>query len=79
MVIERIKFYADVSDSVKNKFFCFRINSIFDLENRVRYWTSKFYIRAMWYECVEDGNVVNNEKIDLVSFTDFRTVKFLPK
>ena len=77
MISERLKFYADVSEKNKNKFFCFKINSILDLENRLIYWMSKMYIRAAWYECIEDNKVVDNKKIDLVTFTDYRVVKFL--
>jgi hypothetical protein len=77
MITERLKFYADVSEKTKNKFFCFKINSILDLENRLKYWMSRMYIRAAWYECIEDNKVIDNRKIDLSAYTDFQTVQFL--
>jgi hypothetical protein len=76
MCTERLKFYADTPQQ-KNKFFCFTINSMFDLEARLNYWLSKFYIRAAWYECKEDGKVISNDKIDLIAFVDYKEVKFI--
>ena len=76
MITERIKFYAD-TDKQKNKFYCFKINSIMDLQPRLMYWMKKVYIRAAWYECIDNGIVVNNDKIDLVLLLDYNEVRFI--
>ena len=76
-ISERLKFYADVSENKKNKFFCFQINSIMDIESRLKYWMSKMYIRAAYYECKINGETVENRKIDLNQFSNFNTVVFL--
>ena len=66
-VIERLKFYA-VTDQNPNKFFCFRINSIVDLEQRLLYFSAKYQLKAAWYELIVDGEVQENRRIDLDSF-----------
>lgn len=79
MTIERLKFYAD-TDTEKNKLFCFKINSIVDLPERLRYFleSKRFgYIRAAYYECIENNVVVENRKIDLVSFADYGETTFI--
>ena len=78
IIIERLKFYAD-TDKEKNKYFCFKISSILDLENRLLYWMKKVYIRSAWYECIEDGEVVSNDRIDIVNFYDTHVITFAKK
>jgi hypothetical protein len=59
---DRIKFYAD-SESCKNKFFCFKINSILDYEKTLKNFISKgFNIRACWYEKIniQTGEIIEN-------------------
>jgi hypothetical protein len=74
--MERLKFYADTSKE-KNKFFCWKINSIMDLESRLEYWMKRVYIRAAWYECIDtDTGEVINQRIDLVHFTDYQQILF---
>jgi hypothetical protein len=75
IVIERLKFYAD-TDTVKNKHFCFTINSILDLEKRLLYWMQRVEVRAAWYECLENGKSVSNQRIDLISFIDTHEILF---
>jgi len=77
MVSEFLQFYAD-TPSVKNKFFSFRINSVFDLETSLKRFMKSFYIRSAWYVAREGKNVVENSKIDLVQFLDFNTLRFNP-
>ena len=74
--IERLKFYADTKTE-KNKFFCFKINSIMDLEARLIYFFKIMNIRAAWYECLDENRrVIENSKIDLNHFVDFKEVLF---
>lgn len=79
MIKEYIKFYADLNDGTRNKYFCFQINSIMNLNERLNYWSSKMYIRAAWYECKDGIQVLSNEKIDLVHFTDEKNAIFIKK
>ena len=74
---ERLKFYCDTGTE-RNKLMTWKINSIFDLEDRVRYWMKRVTIRAAWYEVCENGKVVTNQKIDLDRFTetDFKDISF---
>jgi hypothetical protein len=76
--MERLKFYADTPRGEKNKYFCFKINSILDLEGRLIYWLKKgMYIRSAWYESIdEETGLIQNQKIDLVKFVDERQVLF---
>jgi hypothetical protein len=68
-LVERLKFYADTPNGDKNKFFCFKIPSIIEIDKRLLYFMKKnWYIRSAWYECIEDGKVKNNWQIDLVTF-----------
>ena len=78
MVTERIKFYADTKEQ-KNKFFCFKINSIMDLQPRMMYWMKKVYIRSAWYECIENDVVISNDKIDLTQLVDGGEPRFITK
>ena len=66
--VERLKFYCD-TDTEKNKLMTWSINNIFDLEKRLLYWIKRVTIRSAWYEVVEDGKVVSNQRIDLEQFT----------
>jgi hypothetical protein len=76
--IERLKFYCD-TDKEKNKLMTWSINSIFDLETRIKYWMKKVVIRSAWYEVVEEGKVVSNQRIDLEQFTatNFTDISFI--
>lgn len=74
--IEYLKFYAD-TDTEKNKMFCWKINSIIDLPDRLRYWMKKVYIRSAFYECRENNVVIENRKIDLVNFVDYGETTFI--
>jgi hypothetical protein len=76
IVIERLKFYAD-TDKEKNKYFCFTINSIMDLEERLKYFAQRMYIRSAWYECIENGKTTSNQRIDMVTFTDYNEISFI--
>lgn len=65
MKIERVKFYAD-TDKEKNKFYCWKINSILDLEDTLINFMSKgWLIRSAWYEKFdnETGEVLENTRI----------------
>jgi len=74
--IERLKFYADTKTE-KNKYFSWNINSIMDLESRLRYWMGRVYIRSAWYECVDkDSGEVINQRIDLSAFVDQQELIF---
>ena len=75
MTTELIQFYGDTA-AEKNKFFSFKINSIFDLESSLTRFMKSFYIRAAWYVCKVDGKIVNNDKIDLSNFVDYNTIHF---
>jgi hypothetical protein len=68
-IIERLKFYA-ITETNPNQFFCYNINSIVDLEARLLYFSSKYQLKAAWYELIENGIVKENRRIDLVSFYD---------
>ena len=76
ITVERLKFYAD-TDTQKNKYFVFKINSIVDLPERLKYWSERVYIRSAYYEAIENGTVIQNEKIDLVDFTDNKNLSFI--
>jgi len=68
-LVERLKFYADTPNGDVNKFFCFTIPSIVEIQARLLYFMKKkWYIRSAWYECIENGKVTSNQKIDLVTF-----------
>jgi|GEM_PF-3931434 len=73
--VERLRFYGD-SLTEKNKLYTWDINSIFDLEARLRYWMKRLYIRAAWYEVLEKGERVKNERIDLIQFLDYNEILF---
>jgi len=76
MIIERLKFYAD-TETEKNKYFCWKINSIMDLETRLKYWMKKMYLRSAWYECIDtDTGETTNQRIDLNVFTEQEEVIF---
>lgn len=77
MIIERIKFYADLQNGTKNKYFCFKINSIMELEKALIYFSQRVSIRAAWYECIEGDKVQSNERIDLETFYNFHQSLFL--
>jgi hypothetical protein len=71
MIIEQLKFYAvGIIDPVtkKDKLFCWKINSITDLPVRLKYWAQRFEIKAAWYVCQEDGKVIANRPIDMISW-----------
>ena len=74
---ECLQFYC-VTPTSKNQFMSWRVNSIFDLESRLKYWMNKFYIKAAFYVVYENGQQVSNQKIDLTIFeqSDFREIKF---
>jgi hypothetical protein len=67
--VERLKFYCD-TDKEKNKLMTWSINNIFDLEERIKYWMKKVTIRSAYYEVIENGKVVSNQRIDLERFTE---------
>lgn len=75
---ERLKFYCD-TDKEKNKLMTWSINNIFDLEKRIKYWMERVTIRSAWYEVIEDGKVVSNQRIDLEQFTEnnFTDISFI--
>ena len=75
MTVELIQFYGETA-SEKNKFFSFKINSIFDLESSLKRFMRSYYIRSAWYVCKEDGKIVNNDRIDMTQFVDFNTIHF---
>lgn len=77
IVIEKLKFYCD-TDKEKNKLMSWKINSIFDLEDRLKYWMKRVVIRSAWYEVTENGKVVSNQRIDLDQFvnSDLSVVQF---
>ena len=79
--MERLKFYADTPRGDKNKFFCWKIDSILDLEKRLLYWMEQgYYIRAAWYEYVdEETGEKQNDKIDLIEFCESKAVFFTKK
>lgn len=67
MYKERLKFYADTSIE-KNKYFCFEIVSILELQAALwRFFDKGWNIRAAWYEKInlENGNVVENSKLNV--------------
>jgi hypothetical protein len=64
MIKEYLKFYGDTKTE-KNKSFSWRINSITNLPERLKYWAERVEIRAAWYVCVEDGKKVANQRIDM--------------
>ena len=74
MIIERLKFYADTPRGEKNKFFCWQIASIFNLEEKLIEFIQKgFEIRSAWYEKINDetGEILENSRInDLQSIFD---------
>lgn len=76
IIIEFLQFYADTPNE-KNKFFSWKINSIMDLPSRLAYFSQRFYIRSAFYVCKENGKVINNDKIDLVTWTDYKECKFI--
>jgi len=66
--IEYLKFYAvgNIDSKTGNdKLFTWKINSIIDLPARLKYFASKYEIKAAWYVCRENGKVVANQKIDM--------------
>jgi hypothetical protein len=67
MIIERLKFYGD-GNGYRNKLFCYTINSLVYLPERLKYFAKLYYLRAAWYECKEDGYVIANTQIDLLQF-----------
>jgi len=73
--MERLKFYADLPDGKKNKFFCWKINSIMDISARLSYFTNRgYYLRSAWYEHVdEDTGVKENREIDLIEYYEDRS------
>jgi len=77
MVIERLKFYAD-TDKEKNKFFCWKINSIMDLDARLKYFMSKMYIRSAWYEFIDtETGETSNQSIDLDVYAQTKEILFV--
>jgi len=76
-----LKFYADTPRGEKNKYFCFSINSIMDIEARLLYWMQKgFYVRAAYYEFVDDEtSETTNQQIDLIEFCESKAVLFTKK
>lgn len=73
--MERLKFYADTPDGKKNKFFCWTIKDMFELGERLNYFTNKgYYIRSAWYESIDEntGEKVN-QQIDLVEYYEDRS------
>lgn len=77
---EELRFYAD-TDQEKNKLFVWRIRSIVDLPARIKYFASKFEIKAAWYVVHEDSKMISNQRIDMIgwynSHPDDRECHFL--
>lgn len=67
MIKEYLKFYGDTKTE-KNKQFSWRINSITDLPDRLKYWAKRVEIRAAWYVCVDGGETITNQRIDMISW-----------
>jgi hypothetical protein len=75
MLIERLKFYAD-GKYCRNKLFCFKINSIFEAEESLKRFMKSMHIKAAWYECIIDGQRVQNRRIDLIQYIDYNILRF---
>ena len=64
---ERLKFYADTPMG-KNKYFCFKIESIMTLKDALwRFFDKGWNIRAAFYEKknTETGEVIENSKLNI--------------
>lgn len=82
MIIERLKFYADTPTGEKNKYCCWDISSIMDLEDRLIYFMQKGWnIRAAWYEKIDTdtGEVKENSKIDCLQEIFDKAIDLLTK
>ena len=69
----RIKFYADTPRGEINKYHCFKVRNIFEVNEALLRFVSKGYIiKACWYEkiALDTGKVIDNMKIDMVAFLD---------
>lgn len=69
----RIKFYADTDKGEINKYFVFKVRSIFEVEDALlRFINKGFVIRACWYEKLIAGTdeVIDNKRIDIKAFLD---------
>jgi hypothetical protein len=75
MFEEFIKFYGDTPE-IPNKLYTWRINSIMDLEARLKYWSQRVYIRAAWYVLKENGKVTQCSRIDLDMYFNYQEVQF---
>lgn len=67
----RIKFYADTDKGEINKYFVFKVRSIFEVDIALLRFISKgFVIRACWYEKLLAGTdeVIENVRIDMKDF-----------
>lgn len=68
MITEYLKFFAvgNIDKSTgKDKLFTWKINSITDLPARLKYFAQKYEIKAAWYVCKENGEVIANQRIDM--------------
>jgi len=73
MIVERIKFYADTPQGQKNKFFCFTLRTIMDIEAAIfRFLRKGFYFRSCWYERInkETGEVIENTRVNMNDMVD---------
>ena len=63
----RIKYYAD-TPSERNKYFCYNIRSILDVEHHLfKVFDKGWRIRAAYFENIDQttGEILENTKIDL--------------
>jgi len=73
MIVERIKFYADTPQGEKNKFFCFNLRTVMDIEAAIiRFLHKGFYFRSCWYEKINKstGEVLENTRVNMNDIID---------
>lgn len=64
----RLKFYANTPKNEINKYFCWEIESIFQLEDRIKHFIRKgYWIKAAYFENIniETGEILENSKVDI--------------
>lgn len=75
---ERLKFYADTPQE-KNKYFCWKITSIFELKATLwRFFDKGWNIRSAYYEKINtsDGTVENQQLNVRELLTEYCNEKF---
>ena len=63
----RVKYYAD-TPMERNKYFCYNIRSILDVENHLfKVFDKGWHIRAAYFENIDQstGEIIENTKINL--------------